>query len=294
MVKAKSLFLKGKQAVSRIEFQNVGFAYNADSASETRALKNVSFSVEEGEFVALVGHNGSGKSTVAKLMNALLLPTEGRVLVDGADTSDRTKVFGIRNTVGVVFQNPDNQMVATIIEDDIAFGPENIGLKPQEIRERVDFALRAVGMSEHKKGTPFRLSGGQKQRIAIAGVLAIKPKVLVLDESTAMLDPVGRDEVMAVIERLNREEKMTVVMITHFMEEAIKADRMIVMSDGGVLMEGGKEIFERADEIKRAGLDLPVAGFIAEKLRKDGFDLPAAITDEEELTDALCQLKSKN
>ena len=280
--------------MSRIEFQNVSFAYNADSSSETRALNNVSFSIEEGEFVALVGHNGSGKSTAAKLMNALLLPSEGRVLVDGMDTADKKKVFDIRNTVGVVFQNPDNQMVATIIEDDIAFGPENIGLKPQEIRERVDFALEAVGMSEYKKGTPFRLSGGQKQRIAIAGILAIKPKVLVLDESTAMLDPVGRDEVMAVVERLNREEKITVVMITHFMEEALKADRMIVMSGGEVLMSGGRELFERADEIKRAGLVLPVAGFIAEKLREDGFDLPAAITDEKELADALCRLKSKN
>lgn len=280
--------------MSRVEFQNVSFAYNEGTSSQTQALKNVSFCIEEGEFVALVGHNGSGKSTIAKLMNALLLPAEGRVLVDGMDTRDRKKVFDIRTRVGVVFQNPDNQMIATIIEDDVAFGPENIGLKPEEIRERVDFALEAVGMSEYKKGTPFRLSGGQKQRIAIAGVLAIKPSVLVLDESTAMLDPVGRSEVMAVIEKLNREEKMTVVMITHFMEEALKADRMIVMSGGETLMEGGKEIFERADEIKSAGLDLPVAGFIAEKLRKDGFSLPAAITDEKELVDALCQLKSKS
>lgn len=277
-----------------LTFDNVEYVYNAGLEDEHKAVKGVSFSIEEGEFVALVGHNGSGKSTAAKLMNALLLPSEGRVLVDGMDTADKKKVFDIRNTVGVVFQNPDNQMVATIIEDDIAFGPENIGLKPQEIRERVDFALEAVGMSEYKKGTPFRLSGGQKQRIAIAGILAIKPKVLVLDESTAMLDPVGRDEVMAVVERLNREEKMTVVMITHFMEEALKADRMIVMSGGEVLMSGGKELFERADEIKRAGLDLPIAGFIAEKLREDGFDLPAAITDEKELADALCRLKSKN
>lgn len=277
-----------------VEFQNVSFSYNEGYEAQTRALENVSFSVEEGEFVALVGHNGSGKSTVAKLMNALLLPSAGRVVVDGMDTSDKKSLFEIRKRVGVVFQNPDNQMIATIIEDDVAFGPENIGLKSDEIRKRVDWALEAVGMSEHKKGTPFRLSGGQKQRIAIAGVLAVKPRVLVLDESTAMLDPSGRDEVMSVVERLNREEKMTVVMITHFMDEALKADRMIVLSDGKVLMNGGRELFERTDEIKRAGLDLPVAGYVADKLRKSGVPLPSPITDEDELVEALCRLKFKN
>ncbi len=277
-----------------VEFQNVSFSYNEGYEAQTRALENVSFSVEEGEFVALVGHNGSGKSTVAKLMNALLLPSAGRVIVDGMDTSDKKSLFEIRKRVGVVFQNPDNQMIATIIEDDVAFGPENIGLKSDEIRKRVDWALEAVGMSEHKKGTPFRLSGGQKQRIAIAGVLAVKPRVLVLDESTAMLDPSGREEVMSVVERLNREEKMTVVMITHFMDEALKADRMIVLSDGKVLMNGGRELFERTDEIKRAGLDLPVAGYVADKLRKSGVPLPSPITDEDELVEALCRLKFKN
>lgn len=277
-----------------VEFQNVSFSYNEGYEAQTRALENVSFSVEEGEFVALVGHNGSGKSTVAKLMNALLLPSAGRVVVDGMDTSDKKSLFEIRKRVGVVFQNPDNQMIATIIEDDVAFGPENIGLKSDEIRKRVDWALEAVGMSEHKKGTPFRLSGGQKQRIAIAGVLAVKPRVLVLDESTAMLDPSGREEVMSVVERLNREEKMTVVMITHFMDEALKADRMIVLSDGKVLMNGGRELFERTDEIKRAGLDLPVAGYVADKLRKSGVPLPSPITDEDELVEALCRLKFKN
>lgn len=280
--------------MSFVEFQNVSFSYNEGYEAQTRALENVSFSVEEGEFVALVGHNGSGKSTVAKLMNALLLPSAGRVVVDGMDTSDKKSLFEIRKRVGVVFQNPDNQMIATIIEDDVAFGPENIGLKSDEIRKRVDWALEAVGMSEHKKGTPFRLSGGQKQRIAIAGVLAVKPRVLVLDESTAMLDPSGREEVMSVVERLNREEKMTVVMITHFMDEALKADRMIVLSDGKVLMNGGRELFERTDEIKRAGLDLPVAGYIADKLRKSGVPLPSPITDEDELVEALCRLKFKN
>lgn len=280
--------------MSLVEFKNVSFAYNEGYASETKALSDVSFSIEKGEFVALVGHNGSGKSTVAKLMNGLLLPSSGEVTVNGLDTSDKKSLFDIRKTVGVVFQNPDNQMVATIIEDDVAFGPENIGLKPAEIRERVDWALETVGMSEHKKGTPFRLSGGQKQRIAIAGILAIKPEVLVLDESTAMLDPVGREEVMKVVEKLNREEGMSVIMITHFMEEALRADRIIVLSGGEILMEGGKELFERADELSAAGLDLPVAGDIAERLRKDGYDLRAGITGEEELIDELCQLKSKN
>lgn len=280
-------------AMSLIEFQNVDFCYNEGYASEVKALQDVSLKIEEGEFVALVGHNGSGKSTVAKLMNALKLPSAGKVSVDGMETTDRDKLFDIRKTVGVVFQNPDNQMIATIIEDDVAFGPENIGLKPEEIRRRVDWALDAVGMSEHKKGTPFRLSGGQKQRVAIAGVLAVKPRVLVLDESTAMLDPVGRDEVMAVVEKLNREEKMTVVMITHFMEEALKADRIIVLDGGRVLMEGGKELFARADELYAAGLDLPTAGYIAEQLRRDGVQLPAGITAEEELAEKLWQLKSK-
>lgn len=280
--------------MSLIEFQNVSFSYNEGYAAEVAALKNVSLSIEEGEFVALVGHNGSGKSTAAKLMNGLLLPSEGRVLVDGMDTSDKKKLFDIRKTVGVVFQNPDNQMIATVIEDDVAFGPENIGLPPEQIRRRVDWALEAVGMSEHKKGTPFRLSGGQKQRIAIAGVLAVMPRVLVLDESTAMLDPVGREEVMRVVERLNREEKMTVVMITHFMEEAARADRIVVLDGGGILMEGGAELFERADELYNAGLDLPTAGYIAERLKKDGIELRAGITDDEELVRALWQLKSKN
>ena len=284
---------KAENLMSLVEFRNVSFAYNEGYASETKALSDVSFSIEEGEFVALVGHNGSGKSTVARLMNGLLLPSSGEVTVGGMNTAEKKLLFDIRKTVGVVFQNPDNQMVATIIEDDVAFGPENIGLKPQEIRERVDWALEAVGMSEHKKGTPFRLSGGQKQRIAIAGMLALKPKVLVLDESTAMLDPVGREEVMRVVEKLNRDEGMSVVMITHFMEEALRADRIIVLSGGEVLMSGGKEMFERADELSAAGLELPVAGDIAERLRKDGIELKSGITDTKELIDELWRLKSK-
>ncbi len=274
-----------------IEFDNVAFTYNAGMEGEVKAVSGVSFSIEEGEFVALVGHNGSGKSTVARLMNGLLLPDVGAVRVDGMSTADKKHLFDIRKTVGVVFQNPDNQMIATIIEDDVAFGPENLGLPPAEIRARVDWALDAVGMSDHKRGTPFRLSGGQKQRVAIAGVLAIRPRVMVLDEATAMLDPKGRDEVMRVVTALNREHKMTVVMITHFMEEAAAADRIIVMKDGGILLNGGREVFGRTAEIRAAGLELPLPSRIADKLRRDGVPLPGGILTDAELTEALCRLR---
>lgn len=274
-----------------IEFDNVAFTYNAGMEGEVKAVSGVSFSIEEGEFVALVGHNGSGKSTVARLMNGLLLPDVGAVRVDGMSTADKKHLFDIRKTVGVVFQNPDNQMIATIIEDDVAFGPENLGLPPAEIRARVDWALDAVGMSDHKRGTPFRLSGGQKQRVAIAGVLAIRPRVMVLDEATAMLDPKGRDEVMRVVTALNREHKMTVVMITHFMEEAAVADRIIVMKDGGILLNGGREVFGRTAEIRAAGLELPLPSRIADKLRRDGVPLPGGILTDAELTEALCRLR---
>ena len=271
-----------------IEVRNVKFVYNEGAEDEKEALHNVSFTVNDGEFVALVGHNGSGKSTLARLFNGLLAPSSGIVKVDGMDTTDKKALFDIRKTVGVVFQNPDNQMVASVIEDDVAFGPENLGLASEEISERVDWALKSVGMAEHRKGTPFRLSGGQKQRIAIAGVLAVKPKVMVLDESTAMLDPLGRDEVMNVITRLNREEKMTVIMITHFMEEAALADRIIVMRDGRVAAEGGKEIFRKRELIESAGLELPVAARIAAKLRERGLDIEGDVTLPGELIDALC------
>lgn len=272
-----------------IEFKNVDYIYNEGFEGEVKALSDVSFDIAEGEFVALVGHNGSGKSTLARLMNGLLTPGAGTVTVDGMDTADKKKLFDIRKTVGVVFQNPDNQMIATIIEDDVAFGPENLGLKPAEIRERVDWALEAVGMSEHKRGTPFRLSGGQKQRVAIAGVLAIRPRVMVLDESTAMLDPQGRDEVMSVVTRLNREEKMSVVMITHFMEEAALADRIIVMNEGTVMADGGKDVFRRSRELKEAGLDLPLACSVADRLRRAGINLSGDIVSDEELVRALCR-----
>lgn len=272
-----------------IEFRDVKYIYNEGAEDEHLALKGVSFDINEGEFVALVGHNGSGKSTIARLMNGLILPKEGKVTVNGMDTADKKTLFDIRKTVGVVFQNPDNQMVASIIEDDVAFGPENLGLPSVEINERVQWALESVGMAEHRKGTPFRLSGGQKQRVAIAGVLAVKPQVMVLDESTAMLDPVGRAEVMSVIEKLNREEHMTVVMITHFMEEAALADRIIVMRGGEVAGEGGKEIFRNRALIESAGLELPLAARIAARLRERGLEIEGDITLPEELTGALCR-----
>ena len=272
-----------------IEVNNVQYTYNEGAEDEKRALSGVSFSVEEGEFVSLVGHNGSGKSTVAKLLNGLLLPDAGTVRINGMDTADKKTLHDVRKTIGVVFQNPDNQMVASIIEDDVAFGPENLGLPPAEIRERVDWALDCVGMREHAKGTPFRLSGGQKQRIAIAGVLAIRPRIMVLDESTAMLDPIGRAEVLSVIQKLNREQKMTVVMITHFMEEAALGDRIIVLKDGRVAGEGGKEIFRDRALIASAGLELPLAARIAAALRERGLDLPPDIVTAEELKEALCR-----
>lgn len=272
--------------------QDVYFAYDEGTASEVRALKGVSLSFDRGEFVAIVGKNGSGKSTLARIINGLSLPTSGQVTVDGKSTAIDDNLFDIRKTVGVVFQNPDNQMVATIIEDDIAFGPENLGLPPKEIRERVDWALRSVGMYEHREGTPFRLSGGQKQRIAIAGVLALRPQVMILDESTAMLDPVGRREVMDVIMKLNREEGMTVIMITHFMEEAAMADRIIVMNDGTVYADGGKEIFEDTDGLHSVGLDAPTAVKVAHAIGGSGYDM-GRVYDIESLVDEICRLKSK-
>jgi len=274
-----------------INFENVKFKYNAGQVDEVTAVNGISFSVKEGEFLALCGHNGSGKSTLAKLMNGLEMPSNGRVIVDGHNTKERKNLFDIRKTLGVVFQNPDNQMVATIIEDDIAFGPENLGLKPKEIKERVDWALKSVGMYEYKDGAPYRLSGGQKQRIAIAGVLAIRPRVIVLDESTSMLDPSGRAEVLDVIRRLNKEEGMTVIMITHFMEEAAMCDRVIVLKEGKILLDGGKEVFKEVDKIKDAGLELPIAARIGEGLRKRGMDIKEGIVEIEELVESMHNAK---
>lgn len=275
--------------MSVISLKDVYYTYNRDSDNEVKAVKGVTLSIEEGEFVAFVGHNGSGKSTLARLMNGLVLPDSGEVEVDGMLTTDSKKLYDIRKTVGVVFQNPDNQMVATIIEDDVAFGPENLGLKSDEIRKRVDWALKSVGMYDRRLGTPHRLSGGQKQRVAIAGVLAIKPRVMILDESTSMLDPDGRAEVMEVVKRLNREEGMAVIMITHFMEEAMQADRIVVMNDGQVYMQGGKEIFRREKELVEIGLTVPLASKVAHALIDKGVSVRADVTELSELVDELCR-----
>ena len=257
------------------------------------ALKNVNIEINKGDFVAVLGHNGSGKSTFAKHINALVQPTGGTLWVDDMDTKNDELVWEIRQTAGMVFQNPDNQLVATVVEEDIAFGPENMGVEPKEIRKRVDEALATVRMSEYATHTPSKLSGGQKQRIAIAGVLAMKPKCIVLDEPTAMLDPVGRRDVMETIERLNREEGITMILITHYMDEAVRADKVFVIDDGDLVMQGTpKEIFSQVETLQKYGLDVPQVTEVAYLLRKEGVDLPADILTIEEMVGAICQLKS--
>ena len=263
-----------------IQFENVSFKYNENTPF---VVKNLSFTIEKGEHVAFIGRNGSGKSTTARLMNGLALPDKGKVIVDGIQTTQKNKLYDIRKTVGVVFQNPDNQTVASIVEDDVAFGPENLGIPRKEIRERVDFALQSVGMQDYAKATPSRLSGGQKQRIAIAGVLAIRPQVIVLDESTAMLDPRGRKEITGIVEKLNKEQGLTVVTITHYMEEAVNADRIIVMNRGEIAMQGTpQEIFSRGEELQSFGLDLPLACKVANALIQKGLPLPKIILNREQ------------
>ena len=272
--------------MNQISVNGVSFSYD----KKTDAIKNLTFSVEKGDYIAVIGHNGSGKSTLARLLNGLLKPDQGEVIVDGLLVGDKKTLFEVRKRVGVVFQNPDNQLVASIVEDDVAFGPENLGVPRKEIAERIDFALSAVGMQEFRKSTPSRLSGGQKQRIAIAGVLALKPDVLILDESTAMLDPKGRKEVLSVVKQLNKEQGVTVIAITHYMEEVTDADRVLVMDDGKLVMDGTPaQIFARADEIKALGLELPLARYIADKLIKKGLELPQNILTEQELEEALCK-----
>ena len=269
-----------------VSFENVKFSYREEEGEF--AVNGVTLSVEEGEFVAVLGRNGSGKSTLAKMINALLVPTEGTVTVFGLDTSEQKNTFEIRKSAGMVFQNPDNQTVASIVEDDVAFGPENIGVPREEIGKRIDFALDAVGMQAFRQATPSRLSGGQKQRIAIAGVLAVMPKIMILDESTAMLDPRGRREVMEVIKKLNREQGMTVLLITHFMEEALQADRAVVMHRGEVVMDGTpEEIFSRADELESYNLTLPRAAYISKKLAEGGMPVKGAF-NAEELAEEIC------
>ncbi len=275
---------------SIITVQDIYFSYD-ESDEGQQVLKGISLEIERGSFVAVVGPNGSGKSTFAKQLNALLLPQKGRVLAEGMDTADDALLWDIRRTVGMVFQNPDNQLVSAVVEDDVAFGPENIGVPSEEIRRRVDGALAAVGMTGFEKHAPHNLSGGQKQRIAIAGVLAMQPDVMVFDEPTAMLDPRGRGEIMRIIEELHDSGK-TVILITHFMEEAARADRIVVLRDGRVDADGTpREIFSMSARLHDMKLELPFAVELARRLREDGLKLPEDILSEEELAEALCSLK---
>ncbi|HHV71044.1 MAG TPA: energy-coupling factor transporter ATPase [Clostridia bacterium] len=263
--------------------------YNRGTDNEVLALKGINISIKKGEFVAILGHNGSGKSTLAKHFNCLLLPSSGVVYVKNMNTADEDNLWNLRQTVGMVFQNPDNQLVATIVEEDVAFGPENLGIEPKKIRQRVDEALKAVGMEEFSKHAPHLLSGGQKQRVAIAGVLAMEPECIVLDEPTAMLDPAGRKEVMRTIKKLNREKGITVVHITHFMDEAVEADRIIVMEAGKVVMEGTPaEVFSQVEKLKAIGLDVPQVTELAYLLRKEGVDIEPNILTIEEMVMKLC------
>ncbi len=273
-----------------VETKELIFEYSSNEEETVTAVKKLSLNVKKGEFVAVIGHNGSGKSTLAKLINAILLPSGGKVFVDSMDTVDPENIWKIRQRAGMVFQNPDNQIVATLVEEDVAFGPENLGVEPQEIRKRVDDALNAVGMYELRRKPPHLLSGGQKQRIAIAGVLAMKPECIIFDEPTAMLDPSGRKEVMDAILRLN-EEGITIIHITHFMDEAVNADRVVVMEDGKAVLEGSpKEVFSKVDQLKEIGLDVPQVTLLSYDLNKEGVKLPMDILTVDEMVSKLCQL----
>ena len=273
-----------------IHIEHISFTYPEEEGRETfAALDGVTLDIEAGSFVAVLGHNGSGKSTLAKHMNAVLLPTGGKVYVDGMDTWDEEVLLEIRRRVGMVFQNPDNQIVANVVEEDVAFGPENLGVPTEEIRRRVDAALKAVGMESFLLHAPHNLSGGQKQRIAIAGIIAMEPKCIVLDESTAMLDPSGRREVLDTVRRLNREKGITIVLITHHMNEAAMADRVVVMDDGHVVMDGKpREILTRMEDLRAIGLDVPHTVELLHGLREDGFDVPLDALTVEECADAVC------
>ena len=256
-----------------------------------RAIDGVDIDVTQGSFVAILGHNGSGKSTLAKHMNAILVPTGGTMWVDGRDTKDPKELWNIRQSAGMVFQNPDNQIIGTVVEEEVGFGPENLGVPTDEIWKRVENSLRAVGMLERRKDSPNKLSGGQKQRVAIAGVIAMEPKCIVLDEPTAMLDPNGRKEVIEAVEQLRKEKNVTVILITHYMEEVIDADQVFVMDEGHVVMHGTpKEIFSRVDELKKYRMDVPQVTMLADALIQKGVPLPKGILRREELVDALCQL----
>jgi len=257
-----------------------------------RAIDGVDIDVPQGSFVAILGHNGSGKSTLAKHMNAILVPTGGTMWVDGRDTKDPNELWNIRQSAGMVFQNPDNQIIGTVVEEEVGFGPENLGVPTDEIWKRVENSLRAVGMLERRKDSPNKLSGGQKQRVAIAGVIAMEPKCIVLDEPTAMLDPNGRKEVIEAVEQLRKEKNVTVILITHYMEEVIDADQVFVMDEGHVVMHGTpKEIFSRVDELKKYRMDVPQVTILADELRKRGLDIPKGILRKEELVEAITHLQ---
>lgn len=270
-----------------IEIKNVTYEYEEEN-TVFAAVKNLTLDIEKGSFTVILGHNGSGKSTLAKLLNGLNLPTRGEILVDGINTQNEDMDLEIKRKVGMVFQNPDNQLVASIVEEDVAFGPENLGLDPKEIRVRVDDALKAVDMYEFRKSTPHRLSGGQKQRIAIAGIIAMEPQCLVLDEPTAMLDPKGRAEIINTLLKLNREKGITVVLITHYMEEAEKADRVVVMNDGVIIDDGTpKEIFKNVEKLKAVGLDVPQTTELLYELSKNGFNINTNVISIEEAADEI-------
>lgn len=282
-----------------IEAKNLVFEYirrdeEGNVESIIRAVDGVTMDIQRGDFVAILGHNGSGKSTIAKQINAILEPTEGALFVDGSDVSDLDNIWEVRQSAGMVFQNPDNQIIASVVEEDVAFGPENLGVPTEDIWVRVEESLRAVGMSEYRSHSPNKLSGGQKQRVAIAGIMAMKPKCIVLDEPTAMLDPSGRKEVIRTLHELNEKEKVTVLLITHYMDEAIHADKVIVMDDGKIVMQGTpKEVFSRVEELKEHRLDVPQVTELAWELKKAGVPLPDGILSVEEFTEALCRLKEK-
>ena len=277
---------------SFISVRDLSFTYEAPERHDLYVLKNLSLDIEKGSLVAVLGHNGSGKSTLAKLLNMILTPTSGKIYIDGIEitSEDMTEddIFNVRSKVGMVFQNPDNQLVATIVEEDIAFGPENMGIEPSEIRRRVDEALATVGMTEYAKHSPHQLSGGQKQRIAIAGIIAMLPQCIIFDESTAMLDPSGRKEVMDTIKKLNKEKGITILYITHNMDEAIQADRVVVINEGELYLDGTpKEVFSKVDKLRIAGLDVPQVTELFYDLQKDGFNLPSDILYTDEAVEAM-------
>lgn len=279
-----------------VRASNLGYDYcrydeNGQQREVTRAIDDVNLDVQEGQFVAILGHNGSGKSTLAKHINALLLPTEGTLWVDHMDTSTEEELWKIRQRAGMVFQNPDNQIIGTVVEEDVGFGPENMGVPTEDIWKRVEDSLQAVGMTAYRNHSPNKLSGGQKQRVAIAGVMAMRPRCIVLDEPTAMLDPNGRREVLEAVRELNHQENVTVILITHYMEEVIEADRVYVMDRGRIVMQGApREIFAQVEQLKSYGLDVPQVTLLAYELRKAGLSMPEGILRREELVDALCQL----